>query len=141
MKMKTLRMTVLSLSALILFLVPTQSQAATWDLRVRTRVRTPHIRVNVGRDNRCADNGYSTDRQYRTFPNLTHRERRMARRLAGYTGYPSYKIMMLKNRGFSWSEIAFRLDVPRRVVRAARSERSWRRFNSKPAHWCGTRTY
>ena len=138
--MKTLRMTILSLSALILFLAPSQTQAGTRDVRVRARVSTPYVRVDFNHGQQYDGSHYRQMRNNRHFSNLSKQDRKMARRLAEYTGHSSYRIMMLRDRGYRWSEIAYRLDLPRQVVRAARSARSWNKF-MKPVHWCGTRSH
>ncbi len=131
--MKTLRMTILSLSALIVFLSSSQALAGSTDLRIRTRVRMPMIKVDVGPSIRCGNDS----RMYvRRALHVTRQDRRIARRLSGYTGIPSYEFLELRDRGFKWSKIARRLDLSRRVVRAAHSAKSWRRF-LRPIHRCG----
>jgi len=134
--MKTLRMTILSLSAMVLILSPMQSLAATRDSRVRVRVRTPHI----SQKQQCESTHSWSLKKDRRFRHLSKRDRKMARRLAEYSGFSSYKFMMLRDRGFRWSEIAYRLDLPRQVVRAARNAKSWKRFVRR-AHWCGPRSH
>jgi hypothetical protein len=120
--MKTLRMTLLSLTALAFFLIPADSFAGPTKFRVRAKVRTPHVHV---------------DYSYRDHNQMTRQDRQIAKRLAKYTGVSKRHLLKLRARGFRWSEIGRLYEMPRGLVRAAQSTRSWREFN-RPRHKCLT---
>ena len=136
--MNTLKMIILSLSALILFSIPTEALAGPSDVRIRAKFRTPQVRVDVNLGTR-----YVTVRN-----NLLHRDQRslrlsrldrqIAKRLASYTGMSKHRLLKYRANGYRWSEIGRWLDLPRRVVRAARSAESWREF-LRPHHRYGIR--
>ncbi len=135
--MKTLRMTIWSLSALIIFLTASQSMAGTSNVRIRAKVRTPQVRVDVRTPVRCG-NGYVKPRTHgRRHHHISQQDRRIATRLANYTDISRYEILDLRDRGYRWSEIARYFELPRKMMRAAQSSRSWRAYQ-KPRHWCGT---
>lgn len=138
--MNTLRMMLLSLGTLIAFLAPVSAQAGTRDVQIRARVRVPGVSVEIGHRHRDGYNNSRHLRVDRNYHNQNKEDRKIARRLASYSGIPKYKIMRLRDRGLRWTEIGYRLNLPRQVVRAAYSAKSWRRF-MKPAHWCGTRSH
>lgn len=138
--MKTLKMAILSLSALIVFLAPTQTLAGSSDFGIRVKVRTPQVRVNVGTRDRSGSDYVWRTGQDRSSLHLSKRDYRMAARLADYTGISKHRIMKMRSRGHSWSEIGYRLDLPKRVIRAARSAKKWNQF-MRPRGWCGVRNH
>lgn len=129
--MKTLRMSILSLSVLVLFLIPSESMA---------KERNPHVRVNVKNAVHTGHHAQRHLKQNRYFRHLSQRDRLMATRLAGYMGTSTYKILVLRDRGYRWSEIGRRLDLSRRAIQAARHASTWNRF-LRPVQRCGTHSY
>jgi len=137
----------LSLMALALFLFAADDAEAK--VRVKAKVRTPYGTIQVA-------NGYSErtwSPRYRQLParrrppvhrqvefRITKRDRRIAKRLAWYTGVAKYEIVQLKREGYRWGEIGRWLDVPQRVVRAAKHQRSWKHFLRDEQRYvrCGT---
>lgn len=134
--MKTLRMTILSLSALIIFLTASQSMAGPSDVRIRAKVRTPLVRVDVRTNHQYANDCQGRRIYPRRSRHISHEDRRIASRLSSYSGISKYEILELRDRGYRWSEIARYFDLPRKVMRAAQSSRSWQAYQ-KPVGWCG----
>lgn len=137
---KKKRLVLFSIPALALLLTIGAVDEAQARIRVKATVRTPYGRVHV-------DNGpYRHTRVYRQalpvrhyeYYQVTKRDRKIARRLARYTGVPKTELIQLRRVGYSWGEIGRWLDVPRQVVRAARSGKSWRRFMDRHdrGHYC-----
>ncbi len=122
--MKTLRMTLLSFAALVFFLIPADAFAGPAKFRVRVRTRRPEVRV-IRVQNRH---------------HLTRHDRKIARRLARYTGYSRHRFLEYRARGYSWLEIGRWLDLPRRMILAARYSDTWRRYQ-RPIMKCGTHDY
>lgn len=128
--MKTLKMTLISLPVLTLLLAVGIVDEAQARIRVKGTLRTPHGVVQV-------DNGaYRHDRGYRqAFPvryqeriRVSKKDRKIARRLGRYTGVPKRELIQMRKQGYSWKEIGNWLGVPRKAVRAAKNNSSWRRF-------------
>ena len=128
--MKTTRMTTVALAALTILLGLGLAEDAEARIRVKATLRTPHVGV-------VYDSGPLAyrDLPLRPLPvryyervRITKRDRRIAQRLAWYTGVPRRELIQAKRAGYTWMEIGRRLDVPRRVVKAAKSSRSWDRF-------------
>jgi hypothetical protein len=128
--MKTTRMTPMALAALTIVLGLALAADAEAGIRVKATLRTPHVGVVV-------HGGPVAPRvlplrplpvRYCESVRITKRDRRIAKRLAWYTGVPRRELIHAKRMGYSWMEIGRWLDVPRRVVQAAQSSRSWDRF-------------
>ncbi len=142
--MRTLRMNVLGLMTLVLILAVSDTPNASAGIRVKASVRTPHVGVHI-------DTGPAG--QYRHhrhgplpvrrdgFHRAERRDRKIARRLAWYTGTSSRELVGLKRQGYCWTEIGRWLEVPRPVIRAAMNTRSWDRFLRQQSRLarCGTR--
>ena len=135
--MKTLKMTILSLSALIIFLAPGQLQAGETKIKFRAGIRTPLVRVDVSNSIRRDKHDQRHGVQSRHFRHHSKKDRKMAARLSDYSGFSQYRFLKMRDRGMRWSEIAYRLDLSKRVVRAASSAKSWRAY-FRPVHRCGT---
>jgi hypothetical protein len=128
--MKTTRMNIAALTALTLLLGFGLVDEAEAKIRVKATLRTPNVGV-------VFDNGRSDcrigrplplpDRHYRNV-RISKRDKRIAKRLAYYTGVSKRELIQAKRMGYSWNEIGRWLDVPRRVVKAAKSARRWERF-------------
>ncbi len=124
------RLGLFSLPVLALLLTMGVVDEAQARIRVRATVRTPYGMVRV-------DNGaYHHTRVYRQalpvrhyeYYRVTKRDKKIANRLGRYTGVPRRELIQLRKQGYNWGEIGRWLDVPRKVVRAAKSGKSWRRF-------------
>ncbi len=133
--MKTMRMTILSLSALIIFLTASPSVAGPADVRIRAKVRTPLVRLNLNTGFTCGNVTVERHSYKKRSLRTTQKDRRIATRLSRYSGIPKYEILFMRDRGYRWSEIARYFELPRKVVRAAQSSRSWKKYQ-KPARWC-----
>lgn len=128
--MKTLKMTFISLPVLALLLTVGIVDEAQARIRVKGTLRTPHGVIQV-------DNGaYHHNRGYRqTLPVRNHerirvsqKDRKIARRLGRYTGVPKRELIQMRKQGYSWKEIGNWLGVPRKAVRAAKKQSSWKQF-------------
>lgn len=129
-----------SLPVLVLLLTIGAVDEAQARIRVQATVKTPYGRVQI-------DNGaYHHTRGYRRALPVRHyedyrvskRDRNIARRLGRFTGVPKRELVQLRRQGYSWSEIGRWLDVPRKVVKAAKNGKSWKRFMNRHnrGHYC-----
>ena len=134
------RMSLFSLPVLALLLTIGAVDEAQARVRVRATVRTPYGHIQI-------DNGaYHHTRGYRQalpvrhyeYYCVTKRDKKIAGRLGHYTGVPRRELIQLRKQGYTWSEIGRWLDVSRKVVRAAKSEKRWRRFmrHRNRGHYC-----
>ena len=106
-------------------------------IKIRATVTTPNVHVRVGTTPLSHYRSYTRRHvyvpptcevvYYRTNP----RDRAIALRLSDYTGVAPRELIGLKRQGYTWVEIGAWIDVPRYVVRAARHERTWRKFLRK----------
>ena len=128
--MKTLKMTFMSLPVLAMLLTMGAVDEAQARIRVKGTLRTPHGVVVV-------DNGaFHHTREYRpALPvryveriRVSERDKKMAARLGRYTGVPKRELIQLRKQGYSWKEIGSWLGVPGQVVRAAKTNATWRHF-------------
>lgn len=126
--MRTMRLSLLSLLALVLVAGSGIVSDAGAVIRVEATVRTPNVRVRVS--NKPVYYPTRTKRQLPTYANhrISKQDQMMARRLGRYTGVPARELIQLRRAGYRWMEIGRRLHVPRPVVRAAMDQRSWKRF-------------
>lgn len=141
--MKRLRTSLLIITALAVLAGPSMVENATAGVRVKATLRTPNVSVRVG---------YGPSSHYRSFVRkplpirrvsyeviITAQDRKIARRLARYTGVPARELIFLKKRGFTWFSIGLWLELPRQTIRAAFSQRSWNQFlrHDRRMHCCG----
>jgi len=112
----------LTLSMLALLLLGAGDASAR--VRVRATVHTPYGAVRIDNSQRGR---YYAPRRHLDYT-VTRYDRKIAKRLARYTGVSKGEILRLRRQGYRWSEIGRRLDVSRRVVRAAKHQGSWQRF-------------
>lgn len=130
-KMQMSPLSLLSLMTLALLVGPGRATDAKAEIRVNATLRTPNARVHVS--NTPSQHyhrqyaGFHPIRPYRYY-RIDERDRKIAHRLAWYTGAPARDLIHLKRRGYVWFEIGRWLHVPRPVVRAAMGDRSWKRF-------------
>jgi hypothetical protein len=133
--MKRLRISLLSITALAVLVMPGMPgllKNATAGVRVRATLHTPNVSIRVGN---------MPSRHYRSYVRkplpirrvhhqviITRQDRKIAKRLAWYTGVPARELLFLKKRGFTWRSIGRWLDLPRTTMRAAMTQRSWKRF-------------
>jgi hypothetical protein len=120
-------------------------QDAEAGLRFRAAINTPNLVVHAGNIPSCY-HGYHRRgnlpvRAY--YYRINKHDRRIARRLARYTGVPARELMRLRRMGYHWFEIGRHLGLPRPVVRCAMNKRSWKHFlryqarRTWPAAGCG----
>ena len=126
--MKTLKMTFISLPALALLLFVGAADEAQARIRVKGTLRTPHGSIQVDNGAYHHTRGYrrALPVRYQEQHRVTKRDRKIAGRLGRYTGASKRELIQLRKQGYSWREIGRWLGVPRRVVRAAKSQASWR---------------
>ena len=126
--MKTLKMTLISLPVLALLLTVGAVDEARARIRVKGTLRTPHgiIQVDNGAYHHTRGSRQAPAARYNERVQITQRDRKMAKRLGWYTGAPKGELIQLRKQGYSWREIGRWLGVPRKVVRAAKSQASWR---------------
>ncbi len=133
--------TVLGLTALALFLFGAVNEAEA-GVRVKAKVRTPYgvVRVDTGHSERYRSERYRTVRraplpvrrhvEYR----VTKQDRKIAQRLASYTGISKRQLLKLKRQGYRWNEIGRWYELPRQMVRAAKHKRSWKDYVNADRH-------
>ena len=128
--MKTTKTTIVALAALTIILGIGLADDAEARIRVRGTLSFPQGVIHydngpapriIYRDRTLPIRHYVTDR-------VSKRDRRIAKRLAWYTGVPKRELIHLKRMGYRWNEIGRWLGVSKRVMRAAKSSRSWERF-------------
>ena len=127
--MKTRKTILTALAALTLLLGHGLAQDAEAKIRVRATLRTPHVGVvySSGPAYRFERPAPLPTRYYRHVE-VSRRDRRIAKRLASYTGVPRRELIHARRMGYSWNEIGRWLGVSKRVVKAAKSARRWERF-------------
>jgi len=137
--MKTLRMTILTLSAFILMTTAAEATAGGLQVRGRIAIRTPQVQVTIGKRHGVRKVVCRTARHEAgwRYHQLNKRDKARARRLAIHTGIPKDHFMELRLRGYSWREVAHRLDLSMRLVRAARTAETWRDFRRPHIRRCG----
>ncbi|UCF04839.1 MAG: hypothetical protein JSV33_13075 [bacterium] len=127
--MRRMRMSLLSLMALALLVGPGIVQGAEGGVRFNATIHTPNVRVRIGN----TPTGYYYRGRHlpirrHHYYRIRQRDRAIAHRLAWYTGVPARELIRLRRSSYSWMEIGHWLYLPRRVVRAALNQRSWKRF-------------
>ena len=128
--MKTMKTNIMALAALTIILGIGLADEAEAKIRVRGSLKTPHgvIHIDNGPAPRVIYRDRSLPVRHYAKARVSKRDRRIAKRLAWYTGVPKRELIHLKRMGYRWSEIGNWLGVSRRVVRAAKQSRSWDRF-------------
>jgi hypothetical protein len=126
------RMTLLSITALAVLVAPGLVRNASADVRVSATVRTPIVTVRVG------NTPFSHHRSFARKPLpviyvqrhviITRDDRRIAARLAQYTGVPAQDMLYLKSRGYTWYQIGRWIDVSDCALQAAMNNGTWNRF-------------
>ena len=135
--MKTTKTYLLSLIALALLIGPGAIRNAEAGIRVSASLRTPAVRVQLNNRPICYSCDYRCDHRNhrdRAAYLITKRDRRIAKRLAWYTGLPTREVLRLKRMGYDWRQIGRWLDVPPRVVRASLESRDWKRYRDGDHH-------
>jgi hypothetical protein len=131
MKKERMRRTILA--AMIFTAVAAIAMQAEAGIRVSASVNTPGARIHACNDPSCYHHidleRRMPARRYDYYEyEVTRRDRKIARRLAWYTGVRKNRLLRMRRRGYHWFEIGRALRVPRPVVRAAFNQRSWNRF-------------
>lgn len=129
--MNRMRVSLIGLMVVILLIGSGIVQDAEAEVRFDVTMSTPNVRIRIGntppihyrtvRVRRLPING-------RRFYRISKRDRRIARRLAMYTGVPKRELLRLRRYGYQWFEIGRWLHLPRPVVRAAMHKGTWKRF-------------
>ena len=129
--MKRERMRRMAIAAAAFAAVAAYATRADARVRVTANINVPVVWVYAGNASSC----YHDVRYYRRAParrhvyfGITKRDRRIARRLAWFSGVPARELVRLRMNGFGWFEIGRIIYVPRPVVRAAMHRRSWNRL-------------
>ena len=128
--MKPLKMTLISLPVLALLLTVVTVDEAQARIRVKGTLRTPIGVVQVDNGAYHHTRGYRQALPVRYYERIrvSEKDRKIARRLGRFTGVPKRELIQMRKQGYSWKEIGNWLGVPRKVVRAAKKQSSWRRF-------------
>jgi hypothetical protein len=129
--MNRMRVSLLSLMVVIILVGSGIVQDAEAEVRFSVTMRTPNVRVRVGNTPPINCRAVRVRRlpiRGRHFYRLSKRDRRVATRLAHYTGVPKHEILRLRSYGYQWFEIGRWLHLPRRIVRAAMHKGTWKRF-------------
>ncbi len=129
--MKRERMRRMVVTAAVFAAVVAYATRADARVRVTANVIVPGVSIYAGNVPSCCHEV----RYYRRVPprgrvffETTRKERRIARRLAWFSGVPARELIRLRMSGFGWFEIGRIIRVPRPVVRAAMHRRSWNRL-------------
>lgn len=125
----------LTLSVLTLLLLGAANASA--QVRVRARINTPYGSVRVSNTH---TGRYQMPRRHLEY-RVSRHDKKMAKRLARYSGVAKRQILRLRRQGYTWHEIGRWLDVSPRVVRAARHQGSWRRFLNHERRYASCNRY
>ncbi len=125
------------------------------DLRLRARVETPSLRIRIGSGPHHSYARFAYDSQvghryYRRSVRrprlrlryeshgehyrLDRQDRRVAKRLARWTGYSRREILDLRRDGYRWFEIGRILDIRADTIRAALGPRGHRKRHLRSWH-------
>ncbi len=129
--MKKERMRQMTIAAVTFAAVAVIAMQASAEVRIVASVNTPGVSVHACNVPSCYygtyyDRRVPARRQMRY--EINNRDKRIARRLAYFSGVPARELVRLRRRGFQWFEIGRMIHVPRTVVRAAFNQKSWNRF-------------
>ncbi len=121
-----------SLITVVLLISFMAVQTAEAKVRVRSSIRTPHIGIRVNtrpvvQRHLVVRRVPLPVRRHAHFE-ITKEDRKMAKRLARYTGVTKRELIRLRRQGYRWMEIGRWLELPRSTVRAARDAHSWKHF-------------
>jgi len=129
--MKKMLTSVVGLMALALLAGPGIVGDADAEIRIDANLRTPHVDVCIGN---VPSKHYRSDLRVRLPISTRHHykvgkpDRKIAQRLARYTGVPARELIQLRGHGYGWFQIGRWLHLPRPVVRAAMHQKRWKRF-------------
>ena len=129
--MKKERMRQMTIAAVTFAAVAVIAMQASAEIRIVASVNTPVANVHVCNIPSCdyrIDYNRRVPARRHMYYEITKRDKRIARRLAYFSGVPARKLVNLRRRGFRWFEIGNMIHVPRPVVRAAFNQKSWDRF-------------
>jgi hypothetical protein len=129
--MKRMRVSFLSLLVVALIVGSGIVKDAEAEVRFDVTMRTPNVRVRIGNTHP----GYFRTVRVRRLPihgrrfyRISKKDRRVAHRLAMYTGVSERELLRLRRYGYQWFEIGRWLHLSRPVVRAAMHRGTWKRF-------------
>ncbi|MBU8922460.1 MAG: hypothetical protein KOO63_11640 [Bacteroidales bacterium] len=132
--MRRMRMSLMSLIAIAMIAGPMIALDAEAGVRFDATLRTDNMRVRVGNIRsdyyRIHRRRPVSVRRHKVFAIGRH-DRRIAYRIGRYVNIPARELIQLRRYGYSWLEIGRWLELPRPVIHAARSSRSWKRFLRK----------
>ncbi|MCP4291377.1 MAG: hypothetical protein GY780_06030 [bacterium] len=101
-------------------------------IRISTKKTCNKVRPSVRISSRCGTHSGGNE-----IHRLTRRDRRLARSLSRFTGWPAYRYLDYRSYGYSWKEISRILDIPRHIMRLAYRELG-KEHRIKPKGWCLT---
>jgi len=121
--MKTLRMTLLSLTALAFFLIPLEAFANGPVVRVQVIPSVSRIKVSTTLSHRHNHRVKAQRvKKCRKRNTLTMADRWMAKTLAYETSVPKRWLLSDRARGFSWAKIGHRRGISRNLIRTTLAE-------------------
>lgn len=130
----------ISLVTLVLLISLGAADQAQARIRVKATLRTPNVQVSVdnGAYNHSPRYRQALPARYHQKVRISKRDKNVAKRLARYTGTPKRELIQLRKQGYSWREIGRWLGISRKVVRAAKTQASWRHFlnHRRPGPYC-----
>lgn len=133
--MKSAQRNFVGLMALALLIAMIPVQQANADVKIRATVKTPHLAVRVNTSPRPGGH-VLVQRQpagRHEAVVIDRQDRRVAKRLAKFTGRDKRDLLQMRLRGYSWSQIGSMLNLRPQVVRAAVNAESWERFQHRGA--------
>jgi len=120
---------IISFGIIIGALVASQARAG---IRVNARVRVPGGVIQVSNPNHGPQVRIEGRRHLPQRPQvryeITRHDRKVAKRLARYTGIEKREILNLRRQGYRWGEIGQYLDLSRRTMQASMDGDTWKRF-------------
>jgi hypothetical protein len=141
--MKTMRTSILGLTATALILVALAPRPADAGIRVSATLRTPNIGIHLstGQPDRCPGCvRVPLPVRRHAGLRLAKHDRQVAARLADFTGVRKQELLRLRRHGYSWLQIGLHLGLSRQAVNASFSARTWQRYLNGPRPYvkCGT---
>lgn len=125
--MKRIHTNILVPAALVVGILAASVSQAQAGVVVRARIGAPVVKVKV--DQRGPRVVLRTPpRHFGHAREISKLDRRMARRLARVTPYNKGLLLEWRRAGYGWFSIGHKLDIPSRVISAARTKLGWQRY-------------
>jgi len=132
-----------SLAALVVSLMLGAADQAQARIRVTGTLRTPNVKIQVDNGTYHQSPVYrqALPVRYQPAVRITKQDKNIAKRLSRYTGVPRRELIQMRKQGYAWGEIGRWLGLSRGVVRAAKSQATWRNFlnHRQSGPYCGIR--